>query len=121
MTVFVLMKVFDLIFRFQQAVLCNAVYILEEGPDNTKLEAEFALPYCKDQVYTDHLRISAKNTIKLVVDPFNTKPGRNIFLSLVSKAIYIHTCTNHVIQKEYRRNSFLPGALKNKKFIFVLY
>jgi len=37
--------------RFQQAVLCNAVYILEEGPDRAQLEAEFALPYSKDQVW----------------------------------------------------------------------
>ena len=31
-------------------MLCNAVYILEEGPDRAQLEAEFALPYSKDQV-----------------------------------------------------------------------
>ena len=38
------------ILRFQAAVLNNAVYSLEEGPDQENLENEFNLPYPQDQV-----------------------------------------------------------------------
>ncbi|XP_023347246.1 uncharacterized protein LOC111716067 isoform X2 [Eurytemora carolleeae] len=37
--------------RFQAAVLNNAVYSLEEGPDQDNLESEFNLPYPQDQVW----------------------------------------------------------------------
>ena len=36
--------------RFQQAVLNNAVYTLEEPPEPGQLESEFCLPFPQDQV-----------------------------------------------------------------------